>query len=235
MQLFIDFRDQNDKHIVVKNIDYNQVTNGKFVTLSGDGQVPANANSAIVYAIIRSAKDGGSGTMYVDDIHLSYSVGQERLYNGEFNTYSNDEEIANSWRKELWNAVQGQFQVQSFNEWIVQRVEGKGIQKSGMVAISQDIKVNPNRTYELSGTLNILMLKKAKVQLYVDFFDKDNRHLEANVIEHVKPTEGQYITLQRQGIIPKQANRAIVYVIVRATEDGGEGSIRVDKMSLEYQ
>ncbi|UHA73718.1 hypothetical protein [Paenibacillus sp. 481] len=185
VQLYLDFIDKDGKWISNNITEHTQPSNGTFMTFNLTGQVPANAVAVKVYGILRSLKDGATGTMYVDDLHFEHITSKERTHNSSFESFSNGDEIANGWKKENWGAARAHFQVQKFNDRIVQCIEGKGIGHNGIAAISQSVKMTPNQPYLLKGSLNVLSLNNAKVQLYMDFYDKNDRHLGVNIIDHL--------------------------------------------------
>jgi len=96
------------------------------------------------------------------------------------------------------------------------------------------IVIVPNRSYLVAGYFNIVMLYKARAQLYVDFYNATGQHIGSNITED-SVVDGQYRFISNSGITPKEAMFASIYVIVRSTGDDGAGLMFVDSIKFQYQ
>ncbi|MCY9528574.1 MULTISPECIES: hypothetical protein [Paenibacillus] len=143
---------------------------------------------------------------------------KETMENGE----------AKDWRTETWGAASSSFSIVKFENTNLQKITGEGIVNNGIVAVSQIIDVAADKEFVTNTTLTIEQLNHAKVQLYIDFIGADGSYVGANVTEWDKLTNGGFITLTNHGRVPASAKKAIVYALLRATNDEGSGIINVD-------
>ncbi|WP_240422212.1 hypothetical protein, partial [Paenibacillus periandrae] len=95
------------------------------------------------------------------------------------------------------------------------------------------ISAEPNKKFHVSGSFNIVQLSNAKIQLYVDFYNS-TMFTGASVTEISEVTQGGYVTLANNGIIPANTTNARVYALIRGTADNGSGVFLVDGISFNY-
>ncbi|WP_258277556.1 hypothetical protein [Paenibacillus sp. SC116] len=234
-QLYVDFLDRNGAYIGANVTPYHSVTIGESIEFVNHGVVPAQAVSAKIYALIRGEQDNSSGTIQVDNLAFIYDDSTTSV-NGDFNVYHMNDNTAALWSPYIWTASKYQLQlVKSDTGGISQFMKGSGIQTHGTVGIYQRLLVTPHRKYDVSTTVRVHELKNAKVQLYVDVFDKDWRHIQANIKEHNQPTGNQSIQISNSGDIPANAAYAHVYVLIRSTNNDGEGAVTVDNVQFNYK
>ncbi|WP_289356266.1 hypothetical protein [Paenibacillus sp. S-12] len=141
---------------------------------------------------------------------------------------------AKDWRTETWGAASSSFSIVKSGNNNLQKITGEGIINNGMVGVSQIIDVAADREFVTNATLTVEQLNHAKVQLYIDFIGADGSYVGANVTEWEHPTNGGFITLSNHGRVPASAKKAIVYALLRATNDQGSGIINVSSIRLAY-
>ncbi|MCM3292511.1 hypothetical protein M3661_20540 [Paenibacillus sp. MER 180] len=233
VQLYLDFMDDKGQFIGANITEYEYPTHGQFIILSNSGTTPANAQKVVVYAIIRGLTNQSSGSMYVDSIHFQYSSERNLLSNPEFMIYPDQDEVGDAWNKASWLVENNDFQLKRMNQQHAQSISGSGIQTNGALSIFQNVKVDPARNFEVSGTIHVKHLERAKVQLYIDFMDVNNQFIRANITEQSQPTT-DFVTLRNNGQVPQGAVRAHVYVIIRGTDNQASGSIDIKKLVFKY-
>ncbi|KPV61172.1 hypothetical protein QJ48_01475 [Paenibacillus sp. A3] len=234
IQLYVDFSGPNG-FTGVSVTESNVITQGGYVTLSSNGTVPPNTRYALVYALIRGTSDGASGTMYVDMMNFKYEAEPNFLANGGFDTSTQYNGAADGWGKSVWSARASNFElIRSASGARVQKITGSGIENNGAVGVSQAVRVDPDKPFQVSGRFNIEQLTNAKVQLYVDFFNATGGFTGANVTESNVLTNGEFVTLSSHGIIPPNTIYAVVHALVRGTSAEASGTIYVDMMNLKY-
>lgn len=233
VQLYLDFKDDKDRFIGANITEYEYPSHGQFIVLSNSGTTPANAQKVVVYAIIRSLTNQSSGSIYVDSIHLQYSSERNLLSNPEFLIFPDQDEVGDAWNKGGWLHEHSNYQIKRNNQQHMQSISGSGIQTNGALTIFQNVKVNPARSFEVSGAIHVKQLERAKVQLYIDFMDANNQFIGANITEQSQPTT-DFVTLRNNGQVPQGAVRALVYVIIRGTDNQASGSIDIKKLVFKY-
>ncbi|MFB6367739.1 RHS repeat domain-containing protein [Paenibacillus elgii] len=234
IQLYVDFSGPNG-FIGASVTESNVNTRGGYVTLSSNGTVPPNTQYALVYALIRGTSDGASGTMYVDMMNFKYEVEPNLFANGSFDTSTQYNGVADGWGKSVWSARTSNFElIRSAAGARVQKITGSGIENNGAVGVSQAVRVDPDKLFQVSGRFNIEQLTNAKVQLYVDFFNASGGFTGANVTESSALTNGEFVTLSSHGIIPPNTMYAVAHALVRGTSAEASGTMYVDMMNLNY-
>ncbi|WP_197081782.1 RHS repeat protein [Paenibacillus sp. E194] len=234
VQLYLDFMDAKGQYIGANITEYEYPTHGQFIVLANSGTTPANAEKVVVHAIIRSLTNQSSGSMYVDSIHLQYSNERNLLSNSEFKIYPDQDEIGNAWNTWTWLVENSNYQLKKANQQHVQSIAGSGIQTNGVQSIFQNVKVDPLKNFEISGTIHVKHLERAKVQLYIDFMDANNQFIGANITEQSQPTT-DFVTLRNNGQTPQGSVRALVYVIIRGNDNQASGNIDIKKLVFNYK
>ncbi|GMX63965.1 hypothetical protein Elgi_04380 [Paenibacillus elgii] len=210
-------------------------TNGEYATLSSHGIIPPNTLYAQVHALIRGTSDGASGTMYVDSMNFNYETEANLIANGSFDKSTQNNGLADGWGKSMWGNPTADFELIRLSSGArVQKVTGSGMINNGMTGVSQLVKVEPGKPFQVSGRFNIEQLIHAKVQLYVDFVNATGGFTGVSVTESNTVTSGDYVTLSSHGIVPPNTTYATVYALVRGTSDGASGTMYVDMMNLRY-
>ncbi|WEK55240.1 MAG: fibronectin type III domain-containing protein [Candidatus Cohnella colombiensis] len=154
------------------------------------------------------------------------------LKNSDFESVTGSATVADNWTKTVQSGATGFFQVVDTGDAALQRaqqVSGTAIPSGKGVWISQTIAVLPDSEYILSGQFRVINLEGAKVQLWVDFLDTNNAYIGAGFVD-TTTVSGDFITLNKNGITPPKAAKAMVYAILRSTSANGSGSFEVDAM-----
>ncbi|MCP3773347.1 hypothetical protein NLX71_08460 [Paenibacillus sp. MZ04-78.2] len=234
IQLYVDFSGPNG-FIGASVTESNVNTRGGYITLSSNGTVPPNTQYALVYALIRGTSDGASGTMYVDMMNFKYEAEPNLFANGSFDTSTQYNGTADGWGQSVWSARTSNFGlIRSASGARVQKITGSGIENNAAVGVSQAVKVDPDKPFQVSGRFNIEQLANAKVQLYVDFFNATGGFIGASITESNALTNGEFVTFSSHGIIPSNTVYAVVQALVRGTSAEASGTIYVDMMNLNY-
>lgn len=147
--------------------------------------------------------------------------------------YPDQDEVGDAWNRGSWLVENNDFQLKRMNQQHVQSIVGSGIQTNGALSIFQNVKVDSTRNFEVSGAIDVKQLERAKIQLYVDFVDANNQFIRANITEQSQPTT-DFVTLRNNGQVPQGAVRALVYVIIRGTDNQASGSIDIKKLVFKY-
>lgn len=234
VQLYLDFMDAKGQYIGANITEYEYPTNGQFIVLSNSGTTPANVEKVVVHAIIRSLSNQSSGSMYVDSINLQYSNERNLLSNPEFMIYPDQDEFGDAWNRGPWLVENSNYQIKKINQQHVQSIAGSGIQFAGVLSIFQNVKVDPSKNFEVSGTIHVKHLERAKVQLYIDFMDANNQFIGANITELSQPT-ADFVTIRNSGQTPQGSVRALVYVIIRGLDNQALGNIDIKKLVFNYK
>lgn len=204
VQLYIDFISADGSYVGANVTEWDQLTNGGFITLTNHGRVPASAKKAVVYTILRATNDQGSGIINVDSIRFAYSSDHNQVSNPSFHSNLGSE-LADDWRKTVWSTGKSLFETVRFENNPVQKISVSEMGVNDMVAVSQTIKVEENRDFTISGLFQVEQLKGSKVQLYLDFMDDKGQFIGANITEYEYPTQGQFIVLSNSGTTPANA------------------------------
>ncbi|WP_042203080.1 hypothetical protein [Paenibacillus camerounensis] len=231
-QIYIDFMNSTN-YIDASIIEYDQLSNGGYITLSNIGRIPDNATYAVIYVLLRGTKAGGSGTIYADSLNFQYTDDSNQFSNGNFESQGSST-IGNGWLPS-YGLDTHSFQIKT-EEYgnSVQYINASNIRANEYVGVSQILKVSPNESYTIGGRLKVESINNAKIQLYADFFSAQGAYLDANVVEHSNTTYGGYITISNTGKVPSNAVYTRVYALIRATQNNGSASIYIDDMNFSY-
>ncbi|UQZ32257.1 hypothetical protein C2I18_01065 [Paenibacillus sp. PK3_47] len=230
-QLYIDFMTPTG-YSGASIIEHHTVTNGEYITLSSTGLIPNDTTYAVVYVLIRSTSNNGSGTVFVDSLDFKYSEEANNINNGNFESQGSSV-LAKGWIPSFGN---GSYKTQLFRDEKknhVQKIEASNISADAAVGVSQILKVIPNQKYTISGRIKIDNLSNAKVQLYADFMSQGS-YLGANIVELPSTTYGGYTTVSNTGTVPRNAETVRLYALIRATNNNGAAVIYIDDMIFSY-
>jgi fibronectin type 3 domain-containing protein len=230
-QLYVEFYNA-DRVAIGSGLVETANTAKEYTVLRTRGFAPPDAISARVFVVLRGTGENGSGTFYVDDINLSNN---DFLSNSDFEAGSLYG-LGDGWTGYASDGVNKKLEVieapVSSGER-AQKMEANGLYEGASLMIFQDIAVEENKRFEVGGYFNVLSLNKAKVQLYVDFYNSEGTLIGLKVNERDVTSEGfEYLGIQ--DIIPIGARSARVYAILRGTGANGAGSIIVDSFDLKY-
>ncbi|NOU79315.1 hypothetical protein GC101_10520 [Paenibacillus sp. LMG 31459] len=112
-------------------------------------------------------------------------------------------------------------------------MNGYWIPNNTYVGVSQTLRVIPDKSFNISGSVNINMLYQSKVQMYIDFYSMDGAFISSS-IKDMNEANGKYTLFAYQGIIPSNAVFATIYFLIRSTGDYGAGSFYLDSASFNY-
>jgi len=233
VQLYIDFIGADGSYVGANVTEWDQLTNGGFITLTNHGRVPASAKKAIVYALLRATNDQGSGIIKVDSIRFAYSSDRNLVSNPSFHSNPGSE-LAEDWRKTVWSTGKSVFETARIENNPVQKISASEMGVNDMVAVSQTLKVEKNHDFTISGLFQVGQLKDSKVQLYLDFKDDKDQFIGANITEYEYSTHGQFIVLSNSGTTPANAEKVVVYAIIRSLSNQSSGTMYVDSINLQY-
>ncbi|NOU79312.1 hypothetical protein GC101_10505 [Paenibacillus sp. LMG 31459] len=93
VQLYADFFKEG-AIVDSKVFDLPSQSTGQFVTLGGNGIVPDEATTVVIYALIRSTSDNGSGILMADNVSFKYTNDSNLIANADYDKFSNT--LANS-------------------------------------------------------------------------------------------------------------------------------------------
>lgn len=202
-------------------------------------EASSNANYSYLYdssgRLISARLSDGSVIEYQYDSNGN-QVGKETtgnlLINSGFELYRTNC-VAEGWR--LWNVPGSQVSAEVVQTPVAsgkkaQKVEGSKLPTNGGVFLSQDLDIQANKSYIVNGRIFLQSLSNAKVMLYVDFYS--NEWISNKAVE-LKTNPG-YLTVSMDGIVPANATKATVSVAIIGTGNGGNGTVYVDSMNLQY-
>ncbi|MBY0014688.1 hypothetical protein [Paenibacillus typhae] len=114
-----------------------------------------------------------------------------------------------------------------------QKIFAADIPNNSFVGISQNIRVLPNRSFSIESYVNVNMLYRSKIQMYIDFYAQNGSYI-SNLIKETAEVNGKYTLLTNNGTVPSNAVTADVYFLLRSTGDQGAGMFHVDTASFKY-
>ncbi|GMX61890.1 hypothetical protein Elgi_16940 [Paenibacillus elgii] len=237
VQLYVDFLSSPGQYVGASISEITQPTHGVFSTLSGNGTVPDGAKFAYVHLLLRATDNNGSGAFYADSVDFHYGE-SNILSNGSFEKYFENNKSADSWRVQFYGGepVTSMAVVEApvFSGNRSQRVAASNIPAGEFAGVIQQIQVDPGRNFSVSGQFNVENLANAKFQLYVDFLSAPGQYVGNNVMEIQQSTNGAFKALSTNGMVPKEAKFAYVYLLLRATGDNGSGTFYADTVNFHY-
>lgn len=114
------------------------------------------------------------------------------------------------------------------------RIVSEGLKKGRYIAFYQKVAVQPGKAYVFEGDFLIKRMSGMRVQLYLDFFDAQNRWVGEGSKGLTAPTGGDYVTVSAEGIVPRDADYAFALVKVQAMEEQGAAWLSADRLWLRY-
>ncbi|MNO32894.1 hypothetical protein D3C76_228990 [compost metagenome] len=232
VQFYIDFMDEQNDFVGAQVREAN-TANWEYVTLNIRGSVPVTAVNARIYIILRSTSVNGTGNFVVDTANFEYGSKQNLLVNGSLEKTKNQiKPSADGWSKmataktgfELINdAVSGEK---------AQRIWDSGLRVGHFSGISQTVQVVGGKAFYSNTKVQILEVKGAIVQLYIDFVDAQNKFV-GTYITDTALVNREYVALNINGSVPVTAVNARVYIILRSTSANGMGNFVVDTANFE--
>ncbi|MBP2114937.1 hypothetical protein [Paenibacillus silagei] len=124
--------------------------------------------------------------------------------------------------------------LEAFHDQKSVEVRGFGIPVNQFVGISQTLRVIPDKSYMVTGKVNISMLNQSRVQMYIDFYAMDGSFVSSS-IKDTTEANGKYVLLTNEGVIPSKAVFANVYFLIRSAGDSGAGTFYLDSASFDYK
>lgn len=124
--------------------------------------------------------------------------------------------------------------LEAFHDQKSLEVRGFGIPANQFVGVSQTLRVIPEKSYMVSGNINISMLHQSKVQMYIDFYAMDGSFVSSS-IKDITEASGKYMLLSNEGVTPSKAVFATVYFLIRSVGDSGAGTFYLDSASFDYR
>lgn len=124
--------------------------------------------------------------------------------------------------------------LEAFHDQKSVEVRGFGIPANQFVGISQTLRVIPDKSYMVTGKINISMLNQSRVQMYIDFYAMDGSFVSSS-IKDTTEANGKYMLLTNEGVIPSKAVFANVYFLIRSVGDSGAGTFYLDSASFDYR
>lgn len=124
--------------------------------------------------------------------------------------------------------------LEAFHDQKSVEVRGFGIPANQFVGISQTLRVIPDKSYMVTGKINISMLNQSRVQIYIDFYAMDGSFVSSS-IKDTTEANGKYVLLTNEGVIPSKAVFANVYFLIRSVGESGAGVFYLDSASFNYK
>ncbi|WEK53642.1 MAG: hypothetical protein P0Y55_13795 [Candidatus Cohnella colombiensis] len=228
-QLYIDFYDKTQKIVKAAYKDIDSSTNG-YVNYTVSGVVPDDAVYAKVYVILRGLQADGEGSFLIDDINFQTS--RNRVIGSMFESEGYYPGIAYNWGTIIAKNSAASFELVSGLEGKAQQIVASGLPTNGMAAIYQKIILKQGGFFYTSVQADVMQLKDAKLQIYVDFYNANNTIVGSRSYDWDEVTNG-FVSINLSGTVPTGATSAKLYVIIRSTSADGAGSIRVDNAHFE--
>ncbi|WP_234541918.1 hypothetical protein, partial [Paenibacillus pseudetheri] len=158
--------------------------------------------------------------------------------NPSFENIKDNSIIADGWS--TWSDIKSQDKFEVVTTPVSSGRQAQKISSTGMPTGSgiwalQDVVVEENKAYVLSGQFYVEAQKNSQVQLLIQFFDASNNFLGSSVASMPSGIYQSYMTLPVTGKIPTSATRARIHAGLKATGTGGSGSFIVDSLSFRYE
>ncbi|WP_019909784.1 hypothetical protein [Paenibacillus sp. HW567] len=237
VQLLIQFFDASNKLLRTSTASMPSSTyNNSYMTLPINGTTPTGTKRVRVHAGLVSTAAGGSGSFIVDSISFRYDPEGNRLTNGGVDS-ATSQKIADGWS--TWSDTHSadKFEVVSTPVsagTMAQKVSSSGMPTGTAVWALQDVIVEGNKPFTVSGQFYVEAQQNSRVQLLIQFFDASNKLLRTSTASMPPGILNYYKTLSIDGTIPADAKRIRVHAGLNATAAGGAGSILVDSIILKF-
>ncbi|MCP3776733.1 hypothetical protein NLX71_26195, partial [Paenibacillus sp. MZ04-78.2] len=198
---------------------------------------PSNARRARIHAGLETTADGGAGSFYVDSMSFRYDMEGNLLSNPSFEANTGiTSGTSDGWDKWKNTGTDGLQIVSSpvASGTKAQKIASSDMKARGAIWALQDIVVDQNKPFVLSGNIYVESLSNANVSLLIQFFDDNNNYIGFKSVNYPQGMLNRYMTLSMNDITPSNARRARIHAGLETTADGGAGSLYVDSMSFRY-
>lgn len=235
VQLYVDFLNAQHQFIGAHITETTFVTNNRFMTVAGNGTVPANAAYAIVYALLRATGSNGSGEFYVDLMDFRYQTEPNLVANGGFELATLSNGLADGW-SQYWNGSAPNHQavtapVSAGNR--AHRIADSGMPMQIYSGLQQLVKVAPGQPYTGTVRVNVQSITNARMLFYLDFMNASHQYIGSNIVDVGPATNGKYVTASAQGTTPANAAYVVVYLLLFSDAANASATVHVDSVRLK--
>jgi hypothetical protein len=231
VQLSIEYFDAAGNLVDSNVTNQSLLTNG-YVRLQTIKVANLQAVKCRISVNLLATADGASGAFTVDQFALRKTNGT--LINPGFEDYHGMYDVADTWRLGFSpKSAMAQKIVSTpvASGQYAQKISAAGLPYWGYAHVVQVVTAREGLTYTVGGKFNIAELNASKVQLYVDYYDANYKHLGSDFTDRTTTTNG-YVQLQNKTTAPKNAAFLQVWALLRSTGDNGSGTFYVDDVSV---
>ncbi|MBD2872134.1 fibronectin type III domain-containing protein, partial [Paenibacillus arenilitoris] len=183
---------------------------------------------------IRAFDDAGNYSELVD--FKAATFGANLVSNGGFEEYSQLNGVGSYWSSSVRNGAVADLKLVHapvINGQTAQKVQGYGIPNADRIKVSQEVEVQPNLPFTFKSNVYVESIANSKFVYYIDFADENGDWIDGIALERTTGTGG-YVLLTASGIVPEEARSATINIALRATGNGGAGTIYIDAVEFSY-
>ncbi|MCM3292485.1 hypothetical protein M3661_20405 [Paenibacillus sp. MER 180] len=195
----------------------------------------AKAVRARLHFTIIALDNDGSGTLTVDSVTFQKGEQSNLLINPGFEMNTRTSGVADGWGN--WESAGVKANYRVVNSPVssgkqAQQMVISNIPKDGMHTFFQDVAVTGGQPYSLSSQIAIANLSKAKVQIFMHYFDVNNNFIgNETPFEYSDNTSWKSVQVQVEP--PAHTVRARVHFNLLASEDKASGKVTVDSVIFQ--
>ncbi|XOK63028.1 carbohydrate binding domain-containing protein [Paenibacillus elgii] len=207
--------------------------NTDWITFNGQFTTPANTVKTTLYVHLSTTSSNGAGTVYLDFMKMVKGADPNLLSNSDFETYTGTNGVADGWLKYVNTGINGGLEVVSSpvaSGTKAQKISATVI-PSGGLNVHQQVKVDENATYTVSGKMKTELMSNAQVEVVMFYFDINGTVIGSSTpVRYTGNTD--WITFNGQFTTPANTVKTTLYVHLSTTSSNGAGTVYLDSMKM---
>ncbi|MBJ6361567.1 carbohydrate binding domain-containing protein [Paenibacillus sp. GCM10012307] len=237
--LSAEFLDQSGVRIKEDQQEFKKTTGG-YVMAALQGEIPSNAATVKTSVYIQGMQQNSSGAIYLDAFQFGYKKQLNALANGSFEYEGNVRGVAESWHSYVTPGKgTGRFELtgtsaSSASGRKAQKITAAQLGKWENVIIEQTVNVQSGQQYQLTGLMNILSLKQARVLLNIEFLNANGGKVGEKQLEYKAASNGMS-PISVHGQFPTGTSKVKLSIQIQSTGTNGAATIILDHFAYQIR
>nr|WP_232243322.1 carbohydrate binding domain-containing protein [Paenibacillus sp. GSMTC-2017] len=225
--------DKNDALIGI-DTPVTLTNNTYWITVNGQFKTPANAVKTTFHVHLSTLTSGGTGAVYLDSMSMIKGIDANLLYNPDFETYTGTNGVADGWGSWVNPGITHNLAVVSapVSSGTKAQLISANVPPSGGINVHQQVKIEGNTTYTVSGRLKTELMENSQVEAIIYYFDKNDNHIGSDIpVRHTSNTH--WITFNGQFTSPANAVKMTLHIHLSTPNNkNGKGTLFLDSMRM---
>jgi len=230
----VQYFDKNN-NLIGEETPFEYSGNTNWLSINEQVKSVTNAVRARLHFNILAVEDNASGTVTVDSVMFQKGELTNLLINPGFETNTRTSGVADGWGNWESAGVKANYRVVTSpvsSGKHAQQMIISNIPKDGMHTFFQDVAVTGGQPYTLSSQIAIANLSKAKVQIFMHYFDVNNNFI-GNEIPFEYSGNTDWLSINEQVRPVAKTVRARVHFNIVAIDNNASGTVTVDSVTFQ--